>query len=53
MKIKIFESHDREKLEEKVNDFLQTVKVVDMQFKIRPAPNDQFTKYILLISYEE
>ena len=54
MKIKIFQSFDREKLEETVNDFLQTVRVMnDMQLTVLPAPNDQFTKYILLISYEE
>lgn len=53
MKIKIFESHDREKLTENVNNFISTVKVVNMQFKIRPASNDQFTKYIILLQFEE
>ena len=52
MEIKIFESHDRERLTAEVNKFIAGVEVVDIQLKIRSAPNDQFTKYILLLQYK-
>jgi hypothetical protein len=53
MKVKIFEATDRDKVTAKANDFMRTVKVVDVQLAIRPSPNDQFTQYILLVKYED
>ncbi len=53
MKIKIFQSYDRENLAETVNNFIQTMKVVNMQLSVLLAPNDQYTRYVLLLQYEE
>ena len=53
MKIKIFQSYDREKLTEQVNNFIATVKVVNMQLQVLPATNQSYTQYMILLQYEE
>lgn len=52
MKIKLIKDHDLERLETKANDFIEFVSVISTQLTIRPAPNDSFTQYVLLITYE-
>ena len=53
MKIKIFESYDKEKLEELVNMFGSVVEICDTQLTILPAPNQSFTHYVILVMYKE
>jgi hypothetical protein len=53
MKIKIFESYDKEKLEELVNKFGSAVEICDTQLTILPAPNQGFTHYVILVMYKE
>ena len=51
MKIKIFTKYNTEALENEVNDFIRNVKVLNMQLTVKPAPNDQFTQYTILLQY--
>jgi hypothetical protein len=51
MKIKVFTAHDPETLEKQVNEFIRDVKVVSTQFSIRPAANDRYTQYVVLVTY--
>ncbi len=53
MKIKIFESYDKEKLEELVNKFGSAVEICDAQLTILPAPNQNYTHYVVLVMYKE
>ena len=53
MKIKIFESYDKEKLEELVNKFGSAVEICDTQLTILPALNQSFTHYVILVMYKE
>ena len=53
MKVKIFEAYDHEKVTAKANEFLRTVKKAEVQLAIRPAFNEAFTQYVLLITYED
>jgi hypothetical protein len=53
MKIKLIKGHDLERLETKANDFMEQVTVISTQLSIRPAPNESFTQYVLLITYED
>ena len=53
MKIKIFQSYDQEKLTDLVNAFIETVKVVNIQLVVQPAPNTQHQHYIMLVQSEE
>jgi hypothetical protein len=53
VKIKLIKDHDLERLETKANCFIEYVKVISTQLSIRPAPNESFTQYVLLITYED
>jgi hypothetical protein len=53
MKIKIFDSYDKEKLEELVNKFGSAVEICDTQLTVLPAPNQNFTHYVILVMYKE
>lgn len=51
MQIKIFTKYNIEVLEEEVNNFIRNVRVLSMDLKVSPAPNDQFTQYTILLQY--
>ena len=53
MKIKIIQSYDQERLTDLVNAFIETVKVVNIQLAVQPAPNAHHQHYVILIQYEE
>ena len=53
MKVKIFEASDHEKVAAKANEFLRNVKCISTQLTIRPAYNETFTQYVILITYED
>jgi hypothetical protein len=52
MKIKLLKDHDIRSLEANANSFMRDVKVINTQLSIRPASNESFTQYVLLITYE-
>lgn len=52
MKVKIFKNHDFVRLEEKVNNFIQSVTVVSTQLTIIPPSEESYTQYVILVMYE-
>lgn len=52
MQIKIFKNHDFVRLEEKVNTFIQGLKVVNTQLTIIPPTEESYTQYVMVVLYE-
>lgn len=52
MQIKIFKNHDFVRLEEKVNAFIQGLKVVNTQLTIIPPTEESYTQYVMVVLYE-
>ncbi len=55
MQIKVFDEEHEEDLEEKVNDFIEDVKVIDIKYQVAVCmfSDEQVYCYSALIMYEE
>ena len=52
MKVKLFQGYDREKLTDRVNEFIKDLHIIDIKLSTSAAPNDAYIQYILLVQYE-